>query len=81
MKQAEREDTWSRVNAQAESVFKDDDSMKGFLNFMANCTPRAPGTFSFFTSRTLKLPTPHLRQMEGSRTLHPFRRERIHLLC
>ena len=33
MKQAEREDTWARVNAQAESVFKDDESMKGFLKF------------------------------------------------
>ena len=41
MKQAEREDTWARVNAQAESVFKDDESMKGFLNFMANCTPQS----------------------------------------
>ena len=41
MKQAEREDTWARVNAQAEAVFKDDESMKGFLNFMANCTPQS----------------------------------------
>ena len=41
MKQAEREDTWARVNAQAKSVFKDDESMKGFLNFMANCTPQS----------------------------------------
>lgn len=41
MKQAEREEVWSRVNAQADSVFKDDQSMKGFLNFMANCTPQS----------------------------------------
>ena len=41
MKQAEREDTWARVNTQAESVFQDDASMKGFLNFMANCTPQS----------------------------------------
>ena len=41
MKQAEREEVWSRVNAQADSVFKDDESMKGFLNFMANCTPQS----------------------------------------
>ena len=41
MKQAEREEVWSRVNAQAELVFKDDDSMKGFLNFMAGCTPQS----------------------------------------
>lgn len=41
MKQAEREEVWSRVNAQADSVFKDDESLKGFLNFMANCTPQS----------------------------------------
>lgn len=41
MKQAEREEVWSRVNAQADSVFKDNESMKGFLNFMANCTPQS----------------------------------------
>lgn len=41
MKQAEREEVWSRVNAQADSVFKDDESMKGFLNFMANCPPQS----------------------------------------
>lgn len=41
MKQAEREEVWSRVNAQADFVFKDDESMKGFLNFMANCTPQS----------------------------------------
>ena len=41
MKQAEREEVWARVDAQAESVFKDDESMKGFLNFMANCTPQS----------------------------------------
>ena len=41
MKQAEREEAWSRVNAQADSVFKDDESMKGFLNFMVNCTPQS----------------------------------------
>jgi hypothetical protein len=41
MKQAEREEVWSRVNAQADSVFKDDESMKGFLNFMADCTPQS----------------------------------------
>ena len=38
MKQAEREDVWARVNAQAEAVFKDDASMKGFLNLQKiNC--------------------------------------------
>ena len=40
LKQAEREEVWSSVNAQAESVFKDDASMRGFLHFMADCTPQ-----------------------------------------
>lgn len=41
MKQAEREEVWARVNAQAEEAFRDDASMKGFLNFMAQCTPQS----------------------------------------
>ena len=41
MKQAEREDLWARVDAQAEKVFQDDASMKGFLDFMARCTPQS----------------------------------------
>lgn len=40
MKQAEREDAWAKVDAQAQEVFKDDASMKGFLGFMAQCTPQ-----------------------------------------
>ena len=41
MKQAEREDAWAKVDAQAQEVFKDDASMKGFLGFMAQCTPQS----------------------------------------
>lgn len=41
MKKAEREEIWDRVNAQAEEVFRDDESMRGFLNFMAQCTPQS----------------------------------------
>ena len=41
MKQAEREEVWARVNSQAESVFKDGESIKGFLKFMAQCTPQS----------------------------------------
>ena len=41
MKQAEREDAWAKVDAQAQEAFKDDASMKGFLNFMAQCTPQS----------------------------------------
>lgn len=41
MKKSEREDLWSRVYTQAQEVFRDDASMKGFLNFMAQCTPQS----------------------------------------
>lgn len=41
MKQAEREDAWAKVDAQAQEAFKDDASMKGFLNFIAQCTPQS----------------------------------------
>ena len=41
MKQAEREDAWAKVDAQAQEVFKDDASMKGFFDFMARCTPQS----------------------------------------
>lgn len=41
MKKVEREELWARVDAQTQAVFKDDASMKGFLNFMARCTPQS----------------------------------------
>lgn len=41
MKKAEREKVWARVDAQAQAVFRDDASMKGFLDFMARCTPQS----------------------------------------
>lgn len=37
-KQAEREEAWAHVDTQAEEVFRDDQSMRDFLNFMAKCT-------------------------------------------
>lgn len=41
MKKAEREDVWARVDTQAQEVFRDDKSMRGFLGFMARCTPQS----------------------------------------
>ena len=41
MKKAEREEVWARVDAQAQAVFQDNASMKGFLDFMARCTPQS----------------------------------------
>ena len=58
MKQAEREEVWSRVNAQADSVFKDDESMKGFLNFMANCTPQSTRNLLILYEQNPEIPHP-----------------------
>ena len=58
MKQAEREEVWARVDAQAESVFKDDASMKGFLNFMANCTPQSTRNLLILYEQTPEITHP-----------------------
>ena len=35
LKKAEREELWAKVDNQAQAVFQDDASLKGFLDFMA----------------------------------------------
>ena len=61
MKQAEREDAWAKVDAQAQEVFKDDASMKGFLGFMAQCTPAEyPQPSHPISSEQGDHPSPHL---------------------
>lgn len=35
LKKQEREEVWAEVDAQAQAVFQDGDSVKGFLDFMA----------------------------------------------
>lgn len=43
LKKQEREEVWAEVDAQAQAVFKDGDSLKGFLDFMAQCnTQKTP---------------------------------------
>ena len=41
LKKAEREELWAKVDNQAQAVFQDDASLKGFLDFMAQCTPQS----------------------------------------
>ena len=36
-----KEKVWDRINAQVEKVFRNDKSMRDFLNFMAQCTPQS----------------------------------------
>ena len=59
MKQAEREDAWAKVDAQAQEVFKDDASMKGFLGFMAQCTPQSTRNLLILSEQG-DHPSPHL---------------------
>ena len=43
LKKQEREEVWAEVDTQAQAVFQDGDSLKGFLDFMAQCnTQRTP---------------------------------------
>lgn len=37
MKKQQREEVWAEVDAQAQAVFQNGDSLKGFLDFMAQC--------------------------------------------
>ena len=39
-KKAEREALWERVDTQVSEVFQDGASLKGFLDFMAQCNPQ-----------------------------------------
>lgn len=39
-KKQEREEVWSEIDTTAQAVFQDGDSLKGFLDFMAQCKPQ-----------------------------------------
>ena len=39
-KKQEREELWAEVDAKAQDIFKDGESLKGFLDFMAQCRPQ-----------------------------------------
>ena len=40
MKKQEREEVWAEVDSKAQEVFRDGESLKGFLNLMARCKPQ-----------------------------------------
>lgn len=40
MKKQEREEVWAEVDSKAQEVFQDGESLKSFLNFMAQCKPQ-----------------------------------------
>nr|WP_305136071.1 ArdC family protein [uncultured Schaedlerella sp.] len=40
LKKQEREEVWAEVDSKAQEVFQDGESLKSFLNFMAQCKPQ-----------------------------------------
>ena len=53
MKKQQREEVWAEVDAQAQAVFQNGESLKGFLDFMAQCnTQKTPNLLSVADLRT-----------------------------
>lgn len=52
MKKQEREEVWAEVDAKAQEVFRDGESLKGFLNFWPSASPRRRPTSCSCTART-----------------------------
>ena len=82
MKKAEREEIWDRVNAQAEEVFRDDESMRGFLNFMAQCTPQSTRNLLLLYEQDPSITQPRTAdRWKRSRPDRIRQRGRISFLC
>lgn len=59
LKKQEREEVWGEIDAKAQDIFKDSDSLKGFLNFMAQCKPqRTPNLLLLYSQN------PEIRQVK-----------------
>ena len=59
LKKQEREEVWAEIDAKAQDVFKDSDSLKGFLNFVAQCAPqRTPNLLLLYSQN------PEIRQVK-----------------
>lgn len=59
MKKQEREELWGEIDAKAQEVFKDGKSLKGFLNFMAQCKPQRTANLLLLYSQN-----PEIRQVK-----------------
>lgn len=57
-KKQEREEVWAEINAQAQAVFKDGASLKGFLDFVAQCKPQKTANLLLLYSQN-----PEIRQV------------------
>lgn len=57
-KKQEREEVWAEIDSMAQEVFRDSDSLKGFLDFMAQCKPqRTPNLLLLYSQN------PQIRQV------------------
>lgn len=59
LKKQEREELWAEIDAKAQEVFKDGESLKGFLNFMAQCKPQKAANLLLLYSQN-----PEIRQVK-----------------
>lgn len=67
LKKQEREEVWAEIDAKAQEVFKDGESLKGFLNFMAQCKPQKVANLLLLYSQN-----PEIRQVK---TFDSWKRE------
>lgn len=59
LKKQEREEVWGEIDSKAQDIFKDSDSLKGFLDFMAQCKPqRTPNLLLLYSQN------PEIRQVK-----------------
>ena len=58
-KKQEREELWAEVDAKAQDIFKDGESLKGFLDFMAQCRPQKTANLLLLYSQN-----PEIRQVK-----------------
>lgn len=58
-KKQEREEVWAEIDAKAQDVFKDGGSLKGFLDFMAQCKPQRTANLLLLYSQN-----PEIRQVK-----------------
>lgn len=58
-KKQEREELWAEVDAKAQEVFGDGESLKGFLDFMAQCRPQKTANLLLLYSQN-----PEIRQVK-----------------
>lgn len=59
LKKQEREELWGEIDTKAQEVFNDGDSLKAFLNFMAQCKPQRTANLLLLYSQN-----PEIRQVK-----------------